>query len=174
MRSPGPLARYLVAEHEQLRAHLARADATPGRVDRDAYDAFRRGLLRHIAIEEKVLFAAAREARGGARLPDAARLRIDHGAIAALLVPPPASALVAELRKILDPHEVLEEEPGGVYAQCEELLGERTAELLARMQAYPPVKAAAHFDGARVLRTADEALAFMRAQVVRADPEDAA
>jgi hypothetical protein len=41
-------------------------------------------------MEERVLIPAARRARGGAALPVARLLRLDHGAIAALLVPPPA------------------------------------------------------------------------------------
>ena len=162
MSAPRPLTQFLADDHARLGALLARAVATPGSMDRAAYDAFRAGLLRHIALEEKVLFPAAREARAGEPLPEAARLRIDHGAIAALLVPPPTPVLAAELRIILDPHELLEEEPGGVYDLCEGLLAARASELIERMRTYPPVKVAAYFDGPRVVRTAAEALALMR------------
>jgi hypothetical protein len=165
----GPLTAFLTADHERLRALFARAVADATAVDRAAYDAFRAGLLRHIALEEKILLPAARAAAGGEPLRGADRLRTEHGAIAALLVPSPTPALARELRLILDPHERLEEEPGGVYDRCEALLAPRAAELLARMQAYPPVKVAAYFDGPRVVRTAAEALALMGGATRRGD-----
>ena len=47
-------------------------------LDFEAYDLFRRGLLRHIAMEEKVLLPEARRLRGGSPLAIAVRLRADH------------------------------------------------------------------------------------------------
>jgi hypothetical protein len=155
---PGPVARHLAADHARLDALLARAVATPGALDRGGFDAFRAGLLRHIAVEEKILFPALREARGGEPHPHWVRLRVDHGAITSLLVGTPTPALVEELRSILVPHDALEEGPGGVYERCDALLGERAAALLERMRAYPPVRVAAYRDGPRVLRTAADAL----------------
>jgi hypothetical protein len=121
MASRGPLFELLAADHARLDALLSAALA-PGGIERGSYDAFREGLLRHIAIEEKIVLPAAREARGGEPLPEARRLRIDHGAIAALLVPTPTPGIAAELRKILRPHNVVEEGEGGVYAACDALL----------------------------------------------------
>jgi hypothetical protein len=158
-RVPGPIERHLSDDHLRLDALLRRAVATPCNFDRPAFDAFRAGLLRHIGIEEKVLLPAVREVRGGEPLPIARRLRIEHGAIASLLVPTPSREIVAELRKILEPHNRLEEDPGGLYETCDALLAGRAAELVERMRAYPPVKVAAYSDGPRVLRTAAEALA---------------
>lgn len=152
------LTRYLAEDHARLEGLLARAVATPGILERVSFDAFRRGLLRHIALEEKVLLPAARAARGGEPLEAARRLRVEHGALAALLVPTPTPELVGELRSILGPHDALEEGRDGVYAQCEALLAPRAAELEARMRAYPAVKVAAYADGPRVVRTAAEAL----------------
>ncbi|MEP6889972.1 MAG: hemerythrin domain-containing protein, partial [Nitrospirota bacterium] len=60
-----------------------------GAVDQGTYDQFRAGLLRHIGTEEKILLPAAQRLRGGQPLPIAAKLRLDHGAIASLLMPPP-------------------------------------------------------------------------------------
>lgn len=156
--APGPIAAFLAADHARLDALLARALARPGEVERAAFDAFRAGLLRHIALEEKILLPAVREARGGEPLPQARRLRVDHGAIAALLVATPAPAIAAELRKILEPHNVVEEGEGGVYAACDALLAPQAEALLARLRAYPPVKVARYQDGPRVCRTAEEAL----------------
>ena len=80
---PGPIFQFLAEDHARLDAILTKASAGPGGVDLAAYGAFREGLLRHIALEEKILLPAARTARGGEPVPQARRLRVDHGAIAA-------------------------------------------------------------------------------------------
>jgi hypothetical protein len=155
---PGPLTSWFADDHARLDQLLRRSVADPGAFDAEAFEAFRGGLLRHIALEEKILLPAVREARGGEPLPQARRLRVDHGAIAALLVATPAPAIAAELRKILEPHNVVEEGEGGVYAACDALLAPQAEALLARLRAYPPVKVARYQDGPRVCRTAEEAL----------------
>ncbi len=154
----GPISEFLAGDHERLDALLTAALARPGGVDLDAFGSFREGLLRHIAVEEKILLPAAREARGGEPLPEARRLRVDHGALAALLVPTPTPELAAEIRKILRPHNALEEGAGGLYETCDALLSADAAVLLERMRAYPRVKVARYQDGPRVCRTAAEAL----------------
>jgi hypothetical protein len=154
----GPITRYLAEDHARLDGLLARAVATAGGMDLDAFGAFRAGLLRHIGIEEKLLFPALREARGGAPHPHWVRLRIDHGALTSLLVPPPTPELVAEIRSILVPHNALEEGPAAPYASADLLLPAEAEPLLERMHAYPPVRVAAYRDGPRVLRTAADAL----------------
>jgi hypothetical protein len=153
----GPVTRYLAEDHARLDGLLARAVAAGG-VDLEAFGAFRAGLLRHIAIEEKLLFPALREVRGGEPHPDWVRLRVDHGAITSLLVPTPTPALVAELRSILEPHNALEERPEAPYASADRLPPADAAALLERMRAYPPVRVAPYRDGPRVLRTAADAL----------------
>jgi hypothetical protein len=164
--APGPIAAHLSADHRRLEALLGEAVAAAPAVDRAPYDAFRAGLLRHIALEEKILLPALRDALG-APPPEWRRLRIDHGAIAALLVPPPTAELVGELRSILDPHDAMEEGPGGLYERCDALLAPGAEELLARMRAYPPVKVAAYHDGPRVLRRAEDALRVSALQFER-------
>jgi len=154
---PGPISQFLAEDHERLDALLTTAVAGPG-VDLAAYGAFREGLLRHIALEEKILLPATRTARGGEPVPQARRLRVDHGAIAALLVPTPTPEIAVELRKILAPHNVLEEGEGGLYEQCDALLSAEAGAIVERMRAYPPVKVARYQDGPRVCRTAEEAL----------------
>jgi hypothetical protein len=156
--STGPVTEHLAADHARLDALLARSIESPGAVDLDAFGEFRAGLLRHIALEEKILFPAVREARGGEPHPHWVRLRIDHGALTSLLVPPPTPELVAEIRSILEPHNALEEGPGALYESCDDLLGARAATVLEQMRAYPPVKVAAYRDGPRVLRRAEDAL----------------
>jgi hypothetical protein len=162
---PGPIAAFLRADHARLEALLARAFAVAGVVERTAFDEFRAGLLRHIALEEKILLPAVRAVRRGEPLPEARRLRIDHGAIAALLVPTPTPALVAEIRTILEPHDGLEERPGGVYETCDALLADRAEGIVERMRAYPPVKVRAFHDSPRVVRTAAEALSISARQL---------
>ncbi|HET9597559.1 MAG TPA: hemerythrin domain-containing protein [Anaeromyxobacteraceae bacterium] len=154
---PGPISEFLAADHDRLDALLTRA-LEGGPIERAAFDEFREGLLRHIAMEEKILLPAARDARNGEPLPDARRLRIDHGAIAALLVPTPTPQIAAEIRKILEPHNLLEEGEGGVYASCDALLASGSEAILRRMREYPRVKVARYQDGPRVCRTAEEAL----------------
>ena len=63
-------------------------------------------------MEEKILLPAAQRATGGEPLPAAARLRLDHGALAALLVPTPTPAILATMRGILARYNALEEGPG--------------------------------------------------------------
>lgn len=153
---------YLESDHARLHALLERAMAAP-QLDRGAYAEFRAGLLRHIAIEEKVLLPAVREARGGVPLPRARVLRIDHGALASLLVPTPDLALCREIRSLLSVHDAKEEGPGGVYEVCERVLSEQDlARLGERAVAFPDVRVAKHFDGPNVFRTAEEALASAR------------
>jgi hypothetical protein len=152
------VAEHLAADHARLDGLLVRSVRGAGTVDLEAFGEFRAGLLRHIAIEEKLLFPAVREARGGAPHPDWVRLRIDHGALTSLLVPAPTPELVAEIRSILEPHNAIEEAPGAVYEGCDALLGAGAVALLERMRAYPPVKVAPYRDGPRVLRRAEDAL----------------
>jgi hypothetical protein len=144
----GSLSTFLVEDHAELDQLLRRAAATTT-IDPKAYDAFRRGLLRHIAIEEKVLLPEARRRCGGEPLTIAQQLRADHAAIAALLVPSPTHEIIATIRMILIEHNALEEDPGGLYQQCEELVGSDVGALLERARNVPPVPVAKHFDGPR-------------------------
>lgn len=163
---PGPIASFLAADHDRLDGLLAQATARPEDVERGAYEEFRSGLLRHIGIEEKILVTAFRTA--GPPDPEfdaiARRLRIDHGAIAALLVPSPSHALVAEIRSILAPHNALEEGEAGFYARCDARLAAEADALVERMRAYPRVPTMPHNDGPAAKRTAAEALAISAKQ----------
>lgn len=142
----GPLHRFFDADHRRLDEILKRAMAEPGRIDVERFGEFRAGLLKHIGMEEKVLFAAASRARGD-RLPLFAKLRVDHGAIASLLVPTPTPALVAEILSILGPHNRREEEPGGIYDICDEAIGPADAlRLLDELREFPEVRLKGHND----------------------------
>lgn len=157
-RSQGAVTAYLAGDHAHLDALLAHATRHRGGVDLAPYGSFRAGLLRHIGIEEKVVFPALRAARGGEPHPDWRRLRVDHGAITSLLVPPPTPELVRELRSILEPHNALEEAPGALYASADALAVVDAEMVVRMMRAYPPVRVAPYRDGPRVLRRAEDAL----------------
>jgi len=116
----------------------------------------RKNLLKHLILQLHVGTAPAQVQKQP--LPHARRLRIDHGAIAALLVPTPVPEIAAEIRKILGPHNVVEEGEGGVYETCDALLAQQSEAILGRMREYPRVKVARYQDGPRVCRTAEEAL----------------
>src|ERR1041385_5337881 len=129
----GPIYRYLGQDHEKLNAALQRILRDPTQLDRSAYNEFRKGLLRHISMEEKILFPAARAAKGGKPLPSTAKLHLDHAALAALLVPTPTPAIIAAICTVLDQHNPLEEGPDGVYEQCEELFQSEVDDILLRL-----------------------------------------
>lgn len=150
---------YLEEDHRRLDALLAAAVAKPETIDAEAYQSFRGGLLRHIGIEEKILLAEARRRRGGQPHPLAKQLRIEHGAIASLLVPTPDHALLSELAGLLEAHNELEEGSDAVYAQCEALLGDDAPAFLEEVRAFPVPKMSRHYDGPETYRTAEEALA---------------
>jgi hypothetical protein len=168
----GVIHRYLTADHVRLRALLERATASPSRIDRSAYDEFRPGLLRHIAMEEKVLFRAARERRGGRPLPVTEPLHADHAALASLLVPSPTHALLGVIRDLLLEHDPLEEGPDGLYAECERLAGADVEAWIARMRAVPPVRVSRHVDGPRIHEHIARMLAARRPRALT-DPEPA-
>lgn len=156
------IRRYLTADHERLDALLARALASPPRIDEVPYAEFRAGLLRHIAMEEKVLFVDVR-ARGDEALQALVRvLHADHAAIASMLIPPPTPALLATLRTVLDEHNPLEEDSGGLYERCDALSGDDAATTIARMEAIPPVRASQHLDEPRIHEHIERMLAARR------------
>jgi hemerythrin-like domain-containing protein len=147
---PGRIEEFLESDHHRLDRLLQRAAAGTGAIDLEPYQEFRAGLLRHIAMEEKVLFPVARAAGDPGLEAIVRQLHADHGALAALTVPTPTRELITTIVEILDEHNPLEEGDGGLYARCEQLAGDGTDELMARMQAVPPAKVSAHFDDPRV------------------------
>jgi len=155
----GPLARFLADDHARLDALLGRALAPANKIDRAAYGEFRAGLLKHIGMEERILLPAAQRARGGEALPEAARLRLDHGALAALLVPTPTRRILVAIRTILEPHNALEEDPGGVYEVCEKLLGAEADAVLATLRTTLDVPLNPHVDSPAVRNATRRAVA---------------
>lgn len=152
------LSRYLTDDHTRLDALLARAVADPACFDVEAFEQFRTGLLRHIGIEEKILFPEAKRLAGERPLPGLDRVRMEHAALASLLVPTPDRALALEIAALLRIHNAREEGKGALYQLCESLPGFDGEALTRRARAAAPPPLAAHFDGEGAMRTAAEAL----------------
>jgi hypothetical protein len=143
MHEPGAIHSLLASDHRRLEVLFQQATRDSGRVDMEKYALFRKGLLRHIGAEEKILIPEANAVSDDLG-PLAAKIRADHGAITALLVPPPSPTILRALSSILDGHDVMEEAPDGLYARCEHLLSERAGEVLARLEAAPQVRVSPH------------------------------
>ena len=141
---------HLSRDHQRLEALLVQSTVDPGHIDDVAYKDFRSGLLRHIAMEEKVLFPLARGGSDPTFAELVRTLHADHAAIASLLVPPPTRASIATLREVLEEHNPLEDAPGGLYARVDELAGARVPELIAQMEAIAPVRASQYLDEPRI------------------------
>jgi hypothetical protein len=125
------LTTFLTADHERLETLRSRAAA-----DSKAYQAFRRGLLKHVAMEEAILLPAVRRLRG-APLAWGQQIHRGHGALSALMTLSPSPHVVSTLRAILKVHNKLEEGNGGIYAQCEHVLGAEAARVFEALKAAP-------------------------------------
>ena len=129
-----PLYQYFTNDHRRIDELLNKAIENPGNVQMDYYHQFRTGLLKHIKMEEKILFPAAQKANDNIPLPLAGKLRLDHGALTSLMVVPPTPEVIKVLLHVLDKHDLLEEEPGGMYDVCEKLTEGETSELLQQLE----------------------------------------
>ncbi|MGA7616101.1 MAG: hemerythrin domain-containing protein [Thermoanaerobaculia bacterium] len=141
---PSELHAYLTEDHQRLDALLERVIRPDGTIDHESYTAFRAGLLRHIGIEERILFPELR--RQGIFSPVEVQLHRDHAALAALLMPPPDAALMSTIAGILAEHNPLEEFPGGLYERMEELAADELGNLVEKIRNTPPVRLAPHMD----------------------------
>ena len=153
---PSDLHAFLAQDHERLDALLGECRRAEGVDCLEQYDEFRRGLLRHIGIEERVLFPELRKRRGVTSLEQ--QLHRDHAALAALLVPPPTRAEIDQITAILETHNRLEEDEGGLYELIEELAGDDLAAVMERMHAIPAIPLAPFNDTPLLRRTIEQLL----------------
>ncbi len=128
----------MTADHARLDALLRSAQADDGSVDAGVWAAFRGGLLRHIAIEEKILMPLLREAH--AELANAEQLHADHARLAKLLASEPNVPLLDRIRDELATHNAIEEGPNGLYATSDAAAGDDVDELLSRLRAMPVIE----------------------------------
>jgi hypothetical protein len=152
------MARFLAEDHRRLEQLHQTAVGSGGHVVQETYDHFRAGLLRHIGMEEKILLPAAQRWNGGTPLSIAAKLRLDHGAIAALLMPTPTADIVATLHTILEQHNLMEEGPEGLYAICDRLAGAEAEPLLTKLRRTQEPTVLPHSDTSAVLGAVHRAL----------------
>lgn len=134
-----PIYDYFTYDHRRLEDILEEATVDGSRVDLEKYHEFRVGLLTHIKMEEKILFVAAQKANRGEPLPLQAKLRLDHAALTSLLACCPSQDVIHVIRHILEVHDVLEEEEGGMYEACEQLTQHETDRLLDELKNVTPV-----------------------------------
>ena len=152
-----PIEELLRRDHERL-DELLRAAVAGDAIDSVRYEAFRGGLLRHIGIEEKILIPSVRSRLPEAALAVAKQLRLDHGALAALLVPTPTREIAAQITGLLAQHNALEEGEGAFYDVCVRLMGADGEAVLRRIVDAPTVPLAAHHDGPRAFAAIDRLL----------------
>ena len=145
---------YLSHDHNEMDSLLTRATATPGEIDPTLYGQFRKKLLRHISIEEKIVLPTIARLQGGKPSPIAERLRLDHGALTALMVPSPTEAIIKTIRSILKVHNPLEEDEGGLYRVLDNLAGEEAEQMTRKMKSFPEVPVRPHNDKPGVLEAA--------------------
>ena len=155
----GPLYQYLEQDHERIEQYLNSAVKNADAVDMEAYAQFRTGLARHIGIEERLLFPPMLRMLGGQITPVMAQIKLDHGALVALLVPPPYPKIIAAIRAILSKHNILEEENGGVYQIIEQLSAAELAVLLESARSAPDVRMLPHKENPELLEATSRALA---------------
>lgn len=134
------LFEWLERDHDRLDEILAACL----RGETSSYVAFRGGLLRHIAIEEKFIFPAIRKVHGDSEL--LRQLHRDHAALSALLVPPPTAVEFEQMHRILLEHNPLEENDGGLYAIAASLPADVVESMSTASDALAAIPLAPHFD----------------------------
>jgi len=155
----GVLYQYLSADHDSLDQLLDRATSKPGVIDFESYSHFRKRLLRHISIEEKIVLPAITKWQHGRKPAVADRLHPDHAAIVSLLVPPPSPSIILTLKSVFAVHNPLEENAGGLYDVFETLAGSETETMLEQLKAAPDVPVLSHNPKPELLELAKQALA---------------
>lgn len=132
-------AEFLACDHDRLTDLFTRAVKNMPNVDLALYEEFRKGLFRHIAIEEKIVFPFLKQHPSSPGQEVFDRLRRDHGAIVALLVPLPSASVVATLESVLGIHNGIEEGTDGVYALLNSASSEESQQLMEDFHAAPEV-----------------------------------
>lgn len=138
------LHQFFTKDHDRIENLLDKASENPERIEMTYYSQFRSGLLRHIKMEERILFPAARKVNKELISELLPRFRAEHGALTALMVPPPDSAVIKAIRYVMEKHNEAEEKDGGMYEVCEELTHGQTQELIEELEAMKEVPTLPH------------------------------
>lgn len=126
---------FLVEDHRRIEHYFSLAIADKKEIQLNYYMQFRKALLRHIKMEEKILFPAAKEKNEALMNGLIPRFRLEHGAITALMVPPPTQDLIKVIQHVLEQHDIAEEKEGGMYQICAELTEDQSKEILIALKA---------------------------------------
>lgn len=108
------LHQFFTKDHHRIDILLNKATEQAGEIEMKYYLQFRTQLLRHIKMEEKTLFPAAKKANLEIIQGLIPRYRLEHGALTALMVPPPTLSLIKVIKHVLEKHDKAEEESGGL------------------------------------------------------------
>lgn len=127
------LHQFFAEDHHRIDKLLHKATEQPNEVDMNYYLQFRTQLLRHIKMEEKILFPAAKKVNLAIMQELLPQYRLEHGALTALMVPLPTPSLTKVIRYILKIHNMREEGIEGLYDVCETLTQGKTQELLNQL-----------------------------------------
>ncbi|HOJ02455.1 MAG TPA: hemerythrin domain-containing protein [Bacteroidota bacterium] len=150
---------YLERDHRRLEHVFSYAcDIGAGVVDMDLYNEFRSGLLRHVGIEEKIVLPLLRKHLPGG-FPMEAQLRLDHGALAALLVPPPEHEVVTVIRNLLTRHNALEEAHGTLYDLLDSCAELDEGNIFEQIKRYPAVPLSRYINNPGAIEPARRAVA---------------
>jgi hypothetical protein len=155
---PQTLFEILQTDHRRLDSHLKKSRSTLSGVDEESFAIFRRVLLRHIGIEEKVLFPPLRTLKDSRLDAMMKTLHLDHAAIAAILVLSPTAKSVRQLEELLFAHNRREEEEDGLYPSCDRLPAPVVGRMTAEAQNYPEVSVKPCMDTERSRQNAERAL----------------
>jgi len=137
---------YLEEDHLRIEMAFRSATSSGDGIQPESFAQFRGALLRHIGMEEKILFPAIRNATAGNSLLGIDQLHLDHGALAALLVPATTASILGAIRAILSRHNIIEEGTDGIYRRFEQLPGIDAIGILAKLKDAPPVAMNPHVD----------------------------
>jgi hypothetical protein len=110
-------------------------------------------------MEEKILLLEVKRLQNGTPYKFAKTLRLEHGAFAALLVPPVSRKNAAVFRAIMIHHNELEEGEDGLYAACEHLIGNRVQEFMTRVHNFPDVPVMPYVQNPNVFEVTRRAVA---------------
>lgn len=128
-----PLHQFFVEDHLSIDQLLTKALKQGDEIDLESYRQFRIKLLTHIKMEEKILFPSAKKANHAVMQELLPQFRLEHGALTALMVPPPSTTLIKVIRYVLENHNIKEEIQEGLYDVCETLTQGQTRELLDQL-----------------------------------------
>ena len=153
-----PIYLYFTQDHRRLERLFDKATEKSNEIQEEYYHQFRVGLLKHIKMEEKILFLAAQKANGNLPLPLAAKLRLDHGALTSLMVVPPSAEVIKVIKHVIELHDQLEEEAGGMYEACEQLTEHEKENILQQLHQTTEVPVHPYNTAAYALEAAKRAL----------------